>query len=830
MLGLFRIPPLSNRRSLSRIGRQLLNMLRTLRIGRIDSTREDTIRSLDVPRASYFVASTGQPRVRRPRDVLKSVFGLTLLVWAVLTVENPPSWEQPLIELVEASSRWLQGLLGLGYALSLVYALIVVVSLVLGGKKRRAALRDLVIVALGSAGLVVFLSFLIYSAWPYVLPEIDLQNPTPRFPVMRVAVVTGILVVVAPYMTRPLRRFGGLAIVTTAIASVGLGYGTPLHTIGSVGVGLFTAGLLLVVVGSPRGYPDPERVAASLSALRAPSRGLEAAQYQTWGVARFIGTDEAGHPIDVKVHGRDAFDSQMVAKAWHTLWYRDTGRVVGYSRLQAVEHEALTTAMADRAGIRVPELVAVGSASEEISLIAFRGSGVALPDADPSDVTDNMLVETWAQVRLMHEQGMSHGSLRSSAVHLGPDWPVITDFAFGSLVADEGAQESDVIELVFSLGALVGEERAVRSALDGLGRDRLLAALPYLQLPAISPISRRLTEKPKKLIAALTSKVVELTGTDIPEPVKLRRVTLRSLAFAVLLFLIAWALIPALLNVDYAEIWAILDSADWGLIVAALLVGQSQFFPQATATMFAVPIKLPFWPLLTLQTASQFISLAIPSSAGRVAMNAAFLQKFGVSVTSAVAQGAIDGISGFLVQAVILILAFLTGDVDLDIEPANVSWLLVLGIIALIVVGVVVAILRIEALRERVVPVVSQAWGALMVVLRKPSRAFGLLGSNFVYWNVLGGTLWLITLAVGADLSYASALFVAAGTSLLAGFMPVPGGVGVAEATMIALLAVFGVDDSTALAVTSVYRVITFYLPAIEGFFGTRWLERNDYI
>jgi uncharacterized protein (TIRG00374 family) len=60
--------------------------------------------------------------------------------------------------------------------------------------------------------------------------------------------------------------------------------------------------------------------------------------------------------------------------------------------------------------------------------------------------------------------------------------------------------------------------------------------------------------------------------------------------------------------------------------------------------------------------------------------------------------------------------------------------------------------------------------------------------------------------------------------------MPVPGGVGVAEATMIALLAIFGVDDSTALAVTSVYRVITFYLPAIEGFFGTRWLERNDYI
>ena len=117
-----------------------------------------------------------------------------------------------------------------------------------------------------------------------------------------------------------------------------------------------------------------------------------------------------------------------------------------------------------------------------------------------------------------------------------------------------------------------------------------------------------------------------------------------------------------------------------------------------------------------------------------------------------------------------------------------------------------------------------------MVVLRQPSRAFGLLGSNFVYWNVLGMTLWLVVQAVGLEISYGSALFVAAGTSLLAGFMPVPGGIGVAEATMTALLVAFGLDQSSAFAVTAAYRVITFYLPALEGFFGTRWLEKHGYI
>jgi len=213
-------------------------------------------------------------------------------------------------------------------------------------------------------------------------------------------------------------------------------------------------------------------------------------------------------------------------------------------------------------------------------------------------------------------------------------------------------------------------------------------------------------------------------------------------------------------------------------------------------------------------------------------MNAAFLHKFGVSVTVALAQGAIDGFSGFLVQAAILIVVLLTGNVDLglEIDPSDVPWLIILAIVVGLIGLAVVVILRVEKLREKVVPILSQAWGALMVVLRQPSRALGLLGSNFVYWNTLGLTLFVVLEAVGSPVSYGEALFVAAGTSLLAGFMPVPGGVGVAEATMVAMLATFGVDQSVALAVTAVYRVATFYLPALEGMFGTRWLRRNDYI
>jgi hypothetical protein len=38
------------------------------------------MRALTVPRTSYFVASTGQPRVRRPRDILIATVGLLLVL------------------------------------------------------------------------------------------------------------------------------------------------------------------------------------------------------------------------------------------------------------------------------------------------------------------------------------------------------------------------------------------------------------------------------------------------------------------------------------------------------------------------------------------------------------------------------------------------------------------------------------------------------------------------------------------------------------------------------------------------------------------------------
>ena len=66
--------------------------------------------------------------------------------------------------------------------------------------------------------------------------------------------------------------------------------------------------------------------------------------------------------------------------------------------------------------------------------------------------------------------------------------------------------------------------------------------------------------------------------------------------------------------------------------------------------------------------------------------------------------------------------------------------------------------------------------------------------------------------------------------SLLASFVPVPGGVGVAEFGLTLGLTTAGMPPEAAVAAVLLYRISTFYLPPLWGFFAMRWLQRNRYL
>ena len=57
-----------------------------------------------------------------------------------------------------------------------------------------------------------------------------------------------------------------------------------------------------------------------------------------------------------------------------------------------------------------------------------------------------------------------------------------------------------------------------------------------------------------------------------------------------------------------------------------------------------------------------------------------------------------------------------------------------------------------------------------------------------------------------------------------------PGGIGVAELGLTVGLVAAGLTPEGALATALAFRIVTFYLPPLWGFFALGWLQRNRYL
>jgi uncharacterized membrane protein YbhN (UPF0104 family) len=228
----------------------------------------------------------------------------------------------------------------------------------------------------------------------------------------------------------------------------------------------------------------------------------------------------------------------------------------------------------------------------------------------------------------------------------------------------------------------------------------------------------------------------------------------------------------------------------------------------------------------------KFINLTVPSSAGRIGMNLRFLQQMGVSRAQAVAAGVVDDVSETMVQVALLLLTlpFVQANVDTSqFSGAGPNTRLVAAIALALVVSVV-AVLAVPKLRAKVVPGVRSAFSSLWRVARDRQKRIELFGGNvgseLLYALALGATC----LAYGVDLNLAQLVFVNTAASVLSSLIPVPGGIGAAEAALSAGLITMGVDESTALAVAITQRLCTFYLPPIWGYFSLQWLSRKGYV
>ena len=352
------------------------------------------------------VAEAGR-RNRRTIDGVLLAAGAIVLGLAAVAAAQAPAQDEQVARSIITVLGWADPLWRTLFVATVALALIVVADVLL--HRRYGLFRDLALAFVLVLGAGVLLGWAVESDWT---PFREHLLGRWGFPELRLAGAATLLVVAGPELVRPARRLAGSLILLSALSVVALGAALPSAAFGALALGLGVAALVRLAFGTAAGVPPTERVRVELAALGVEVTDLHPAEEQKVGYAAYVGTDASAKPLRARVLGRDAQDTQRLARRWRQLAYRDPPRSVAIGRLQQVEHEALATLLAAQAGVRVPEVVTAALGPEGDALIVTREAEVEpLENAAAADVSDSLLDELWKQAAVLHAAGISHGRL-----------------------------------------------------------------------------------------------------------------------------------------------------------------------------------------------------------------------------------------------------------------------------------------------------------------------------------------------------------------------------------------------------------------------------------
>jgi uncharacterized protein (TIRG00374 family) len=779
----------------------------------------------------------GQHRVRRATDVLLFVPALIGLI-ALAAAQPAGTFEEALVKFLASFPGWLDPVWGLLLgATGLWLAALLVASLV---RRRWSIIVQAALAVVLAIAVAALASRIAGGEWPGVAAALGRHVHDPPFPAVRMSLAIALLIMLNGHLVRPARRVSHWLLVLAAVAAAIGGTAAPSALVGAFLVGVVAAGGARLALGSSAGLRSVPEVAAALSQLGIPAKELQLDARQVDGVVTLHAGDGAGQRLTIKVYGRDAYDNQLLVKLWRTLMYRDNGPALGLTRSQAAEHEAFVTMLARNAGVAAPEVVTAGATLDGDALLVLRGGGEpSLGELAPEAVTEAHLRSAWQSVSQLSEANIAHVNIDPSIILVAGDGIVLTDFAEATVTPTPAQLACNGAQLLAST-AVVGTERALAAAVEAAGPDGVTALLPYLQPAAFGTELRRSLKAAGIDVDELRKQAETAVGATPAPLVKLRRVTWGSLIQAALLVFAASAVLSFAGGVDFDQLANDLQDASWWWIALACVIAQLPRVAQSVATLGSVPIKLPFGPVYAMQLATGYLNLALPSSLARMAVNVRFFQRQGLPPATAVASGAIDSFANNVVQVFLLVFLLLFSQASMTIdlgtpEDSGASHVLVLllAILVVVVIGAVVTFVVSPRAREAVVGRWRRWWPQVRATLRslrsgqKIAQLFlGNVAAELLFATALG----IFAHALGYDISLADLLLINMTVSLLASFIPVPGGIGVVEGGLMVGLAGVGVPEEAAFAIALLYRVATFYLPPIAGWFAMRWLQRNSYL
>ncbi|MCH9677555.1 MAG: flippase-like domain-containing protein, partial [Actinomycetia bacterium] len=444
-----------------------------------------------------------------------------------------------------------------------------------------------------------------------------------------------------------------------------------------------------------------------------------------------------------------------------------------------------------------------------------------------TDITDTELDSAWRAIRTLHEHQISHRALSSRHLLRGPEnstWLLGTDQ--GSIAASDVAIRLDLAELLCSLAMLTSVERSVSSARRVLGSDAIARALPALQPVALSPGTRKALRKHKGMVIALRDAIVELRPDADTEQIQFQRIKPRTLVMIVVGTIAGYVLLSQLTSVDLGNLFS---TANWSWVLGAFGFSLITYAGAAWSLSGFVPEKLSFGRTVLAQVAGDFATLVSPPALGAIAINVRYLQKSGLHPALAAASVGVSQVAAFATHIGLLLAFGIAAGTQADFTFDPPIWAVV-GVAAVAVI--LLALLAVSAVRrlisKRIGPLIKEVVPRMVTIAQRPTKLLEGIGGILLLNLAYVGVLYACVQAFDGSLSIAVVAVVYLAGATIGQAAPTPGGLGAVEAALAAGLTAAGLDAGLAVSAVLLYRLLTFWLPTLPGYWSFNYLTKKN--
>jgi uncharacterized protein (TIRG00374 family) len=338
--------------------------------------------------------------------------------------------------------------------------------------------------------------------------------------------------------------------------------------------------------------------------------------------------------------------------------------------------------------------------------------------------------------------------------------------------------------------------------------------------------TRQYLRSNKELLKDLRKALGELAPSADLQPISFQRIKWKNILLASASVVALYVLVPQFSQINPKEL---ISTAEWKWAGIALIASALTYFASTALLLSFISVPINRFKALQAQLAASFATLVTPPTLGSVAVNLRFLSRAGVSGPAAATAVGVSQVVIFFIHVLLLVVFGVVAgtQTDFSFRPSRITLVIFVILFALLILGFSINQIR-NWILNKTRPIFSQVGPTLAIIAQQPQRlllsVLASISLNFAYAVAFYSSLN----AFGSDISFATAAFVYLAGATLGQAAPTPGGIGAVEAALVAGLTASGIPSGTALSGVLLYRVATFWLPVLPGWYAFANLQSKN--